>query len=1329
MARKLTIRRVGGLLPAVSLVVLVLLASLITWLSTAGLPDKALRYIEQEAARQGIYLSVGQLKLSPSSGLAIRARNVRLCAAAGDTEPLAEFYRATVGISASELLFHGRLRLTMAEVRELNLYLPTDTGPPLALRHATASALIRQGRFVRLTSGNACLENIPIRMQGAFMLPEKNEQNGSSPQLPLDLPALLEPYRTAAGCIQRAISSQNWSADERPSIELQLLDLRNTQMGARISIPRYDVEQFHFREGYLDIAYKHNTILINSIRFRTVDPDSKVTIQGGYDVPLRQLSVNINSTAAITRMAESLTIPGVDMDCLHAWLSRFKHPDDRPPSIMLNSNICFEEDFSLKDLFIQGTLSQQEFTFGQTAVDELALSFYYRNGNFNIDRLQLTFPTGSVTASAFASSETGKGKAHIIADLAIPQLLGFASEFTPEPLSLPEGLELEGNLQLDANAELDMPAFISGARELGQFLPSLHKVELTVGIDKAAHCGCSMEQPRLKLTLKDLHQLEGELLPSGMELAQLMFRARTVNIPSADADSPTLRGAALELELHELSLRNANGGIAPRIGSAAGRLNIDATSAQGYRIESLELELADAANIRPLADTWRQKLQHVALRLTTGTMFSQDTLLGALDSRLTLSENGEMEFNAVLDRDGNRLFVDLHPQLSEDGLLTLEHVELNIPVAGFEPILALTGATVTQVLLPESATIAGSATLNANTGRLLHAEGTIDIPHLVRTPGDRVAAFKGEHIPLAVHLRGHASGKEDGHFLIGGNLAVIHKTDTPGRERKLTLDFRGDTASNLFLKGANTIDVGVLDRLIDLQDAHLIMRDFDTHGGSTTDITIQEVAINYADGVTVTASCDAQLANIGYQMNAFVDETTSAGASTGREKLRTDFGKDPFRRIEKGTAHVDVLYKEDAEGKVEATRISILNADLTYDNRPWLRSQGFKGGVPSSRMQGDAIIIDVEDSFVELRNVRGSVYPAYAIGAYYDDLPGFLEMLVLEKPARVETQHCLFPIYSDCKRPMTGCIRILSEEAGLHFLGTTFPLRELSGFIWFEKNAVRLDRLNAACWDGAINAALVIDYSKKHTGFDGYASLSNINLKPLAAAYGSKQQPALCSGNIRFRTPSPELRDLQAYGELHIVNGDLMSLSVFRPVGDLISDLPGHLAELERAALNSEEGKPTWLDRQLTKLFKTAGEALGSVGESASKVANNIPFANHFLRYDLQEAHGLFSIGRGKLMTDNLKALGYNLNVGVQLAIDLEKLTLEGDLWPKISSVPTVILSPITFLSKFMIDIQLFGNLDNIQWKFALNRKQKGNEEECSATDKEPRQTIKPKTP
>ncbi len=1317
MARKLTIRRVGGLFPAACLVALVLLATTFIWLSTAGLPGWALRRIEAAAAAEGIHLDVKQLKLSPANGLAVRARGVTLYATEKKEQKLASVQRATLGISLTALV-RGKVQPTMAEFRALDIDLPTDGDQPLTLRDATASARISQGEYVRLTSARAELQGIPVTVRGGFRLPEAGAED-DEPGAPLDIPALLEPYKAELGYARRALASQEWTAETRPSVELSVEATRNTQLGAVIRIPQYDEEQFHFRNALIDVAYQNNTLLINSVRFRTVEPDSEVKLQGGYDIPARHLSFSLESTAALARMAEALTIPGVDMEAIDAWLHRFRHPDAAPPHINLSGDVNFEEDFTLKAISVTGQLGLKDFTFGQTAVNALELSLFYRDGSFNIDRLHLDFPGGTLLASASASSADGKGKAKIDADMDIPQLLGLVSEFTDEPVALPEGLALDGRVKLALGAQLDMPKFVAGASELGQFIPTVHRAELALGVGKAAYEGYEAVNPLLSLNFDHVHHGEDGSTARGFAQAQLQFSAASLTLPQGEGGEPvTMEGAKVALELGELLFSIGDEPTPPTLASLTGKLALGSLAIPGFEAKGLELDIAKAEGIRPLADDWRHLLAEAALKLRAASLSTQDTLLGSLDSALSLSPQGDIDLDLALEREGHRITLDLHPQLTEEGLLVLDHIDLELPAAGFAPLLGLAGVNITQIQLPNTLTLKGDVTYDTKAKALVSGQAALDIPHIVRTPGARNPAFAGNEQPLALHVDATAKGRADGNADITGKLALTHKGDADHEadDRHLLLDFTVDTVGKAHLSGTNTIDVGEVDQLIDLASAHEIMRDFQTDAKTDLHLAINAVDLDFTDGLTVTADCDIRMSDFGYQMNALEPELGADGKPTGREPLRKDFGKNPFRRIEKMSAHVDVFYKEDAEEKPLETVITITKVDLTYDNRQWIARHGFKGGEKQSNLQGDKVVIDIERGFVELAGVKGRVYPAYSLGAFYDELPTFLEDFILPEPARIESDHCLFPIYSECKRDMSGCIRIMAPKADFRFLGTTFPFTTLSGFIWLTEGSVLLDKLNAGCWDGGINAAVNIDYSGRHTGFDGYAELANVNLKPLAASYGSEQNPALCNASIRFRTPSSDLKALEAYGEAHIVDGDLMNLSIFRPVGDLISDLPGNLAELEKKAFSSKGTDPSWIDRQITKAFRSTGRAFSIVGEQVGHVTDNIPFANHFLRYDLQEVHSRFTIGGGKLRTQGMKALGFNLNVGIDLTLDLDELTLQGDLWPKISSVPTVILSPLTFLSDFMIDIQVFGPIDDIDWKFGLNRR-KGDDGECLSAD------------
>ncbi len=1329
MARKITIRRVGGLLPAICLVVLVLLAGILTWLSTAGLPGFVLRSLEEKAAREGIYLHIDKLRLAPSAGLALRAHGVVLYAEPEDSAPIARIHKATVGFSLSSL-FCGEFTPHMVDVYKAEAFLPcSEAGQTLRLTEGNFAATIHESGLLQITSAGLKIDGIPLRLHGSCHLPESGQEEAESGESePISIREQLRPWQKHIDAVHSTIAAQEWNEENRPYAELSISDSHGLQLSARATMPQFDYQQFHVREAALDIVYQQNSIIINELRFDTIEPESSMTIRGGYDIAHRHLSFTLESSAALARMAESFDIPEAN-----EWLARYRHGDDNPPSINLRGELRLEEDFSPRSIDVRGRLQQENFSYGNTQVEEMNLSFFYQDGNFNISALEFRFPQGRLHISASASGEKGTGRAEVTLNMEVERLMGIINEFTDEPLTLPDDLILNGNLYVYTDATLSMPTFVPGQTDWRHYVPSLRTLTLDLSIDKAGHKDCELKAPALHLQMQGIRHNEN-LIPEAVDNSTLTLSADAAVIPLGRGKQPlALEGARMALHLADMDVR----GESPTLGKLNGKLNLSRLRVNDLNSEQINLELIELQDIRPLEQNWRKLLTQGSLNIATDALRSHDTMLGSVAASLNLDSEGHIDFCLGVKRDGNELLLDLHPELHEDGKLVLENVALELPVAAFAPLLALTQVEIPYFRIPESISLTGSTCIDTNKGQLLSADATLSIPHLLRTPGTENKALLGQEIPLALHATLRADGRADGDVDMKGQLTLTHKAGTASKpdDRRMVLDYRANSCGLIHLSGSSSMDVSTINAIVDHRDAHPVLRDFRTGRDTRTHVTITSADIDCRQGFDVRASCVMDMSNFDYQLGAVEELTDAQGKPTGEERLRRDLGPDPYTRFSRITGKVDIHRRkrytnEQGERLGDVSLVTMHDVELTYDNRPWQRRKRIKGGPRESKLRGDKVIIDVENSFAEIFNIKGKVYPAYSLGAFYDDLYGFMEMADIPRPASLESEHCLFPIYDDCKRKTEGCIRMLAREANFKFLGTTFPLRAFSGFIWLREHSVYLDKLNAACWEGALDAAVNIDYSGKRTAFDGYAKVRNMNLKPLAASYGSKQASALCNGEIRFRAPTPDLNDIEAYGELHIVNGDLMNLRIFRPVAELIIDLPGYFSRLEKEANAHPGKKPGWISRRASALFRSTGDLIDDVGDGIGSATNNIPFANHFLRYDLQEVHGGFIIDRGWLRTRGLKALGYNLNVSLRLTINLDTLEIQGNIWPKISSVPTILLSPLTFLSKYVVDINIYGTVEDLQWRFGLDKRlQYSDAPDSSATDKPADSNFKPRRP
>lgn len=1347
MAGKLIIRRMGSVAPTVCLLFLLACCIAVAWLSTQGVPDFAVRFLEHKAAQQGVYLRVDKLRLAPMRGLAVRASDVRLYADAKQSKMLGHVRHAAAGLSLGALLT-GNLRMSFIQIVQANFDFPVTTPAEAKLPVLAERVELHMGRrgVLHIDNGRLDVMGVPVKLSGS--LDPAALPTDSSSDEPLNMPKLITEHQDAINRVYTTIHNQQWTQEEVPALSIRVDWVKQPHIALQANIPRYDIGQFHFRDAVADLNYNTRNITINSLRFRTKDPEASASFQGGYDMEERHLGFNMRSTAALVRMIHHVSHPKT-----RAFLEKFRHPDDTPPDIKLSGDIVFEEDFTLKSARVRGHVLQQSLMVGSTKVNELELSFFYNNGDFNIDKFELRFPDGSLQALANAKNRVGQ--AQLVVDLPIQKVLNLVNEFSPEPLQLPTGLTLGERVNLQLQAQLDAPSFKPGQDTWQDFVPTFHMLGAWLTTDKIAYNGYRLDRPRLQIKLSEIKQ-KASYMPDAVQQVQLTLQAQGAELPAALSEQPlrfvspsinadfgmlrfngdglpnSAEGVGLSAMAKEVS--NSAAGAdnqhetdfriqAPQLDITARQVNLesyenpDALSVQqarvGLKLEGMQMGKLQVGNGDMLVDELRQ----ITPLGNPNRLFSNGQLKASFhDVKYDTHEMGEITLNAGLNEYTNG-YAGLHvlapggrqacaisakPDWSNPRQIVLEDVQVQMPGKFISMLLNITGVEVNEVEVPELVSMGGKLLLSPEM-QLQEAALRMEIPELVRTP-QRVVVFRGMRIPLSLAAdvalqREHR--KKDLFYNI--NLKATHATgDFVGR-------VTGSTAGNLRVTGLNTIRPDVLDQLIDNARAHSIIRDFRFSNASKATISDINVQVDYTNGVQVDSFCRVELNHAEYQMSVLLEN------ADGTERVRTDIGPDPYTMVNLATcgvsAHVRVgcMTPQGVPLPDEAV-VTISDPTLLYNNSPWLRRNKWKAGVRETKLSGEAVIIDVEHSFVELRKVGGSVYPAYSLGMFYPELYGFLKDVVLPLPALVETDQCVFPIYDDCVRPMSGVISVKSRKnAGFHFIGTTIPLDDFSGFISLSDDAVLLDRMNALSWDGVINAMVRIGIGSSKTTFDGIVRAGCMNMQKIAHAYNSVQSPALCSGEIRFRSPSSELQDVTAYGRVDIEDGDLMSLSLFHPVGEMVSDLPKHLQHLERQARGDQSPKsnPGFFMRLFSGIFRGLGKIVGRTGGEITNTASNIPGMNHLIAYDLKEAHADFQIANGHIFTHNMKAIGSNLNVKLYADIDLDTLQVHGNLWPKISSLPTLLLAPVTFLSNFVMDIVIYGPLDDIKWRIDLDRSMK----------------------
>lgn len=1341
------IKRKGSIIPTICLIVLVLICTVIVWLSTAGLPRFIVDKIEASIAAKGVPIKIEKVKLDIFLRAGIEAEGIKIYARPEDESPIVTVDTIRATFSPLKLIT-GEVEIKTLQLENGIIDIPVSdvTGQHKLTTHdINISATFHKGHM-RLTASDLKLEGIPIHIKGSFDLRELlTGDTAEEEHDKLVIPAIIKTCQSVVDRVYHQIEHQHWQPNEYPEIYLDINAVDDIKIHVQARAPKYDIDTFHFRDAIADINYEGDRLLINNLEFKTVEPASHVQLKGGYELETRKLNVTLESDAALLDMGKALA---QDEDI--EWLNKLRHKPEHTPHIKLRINATFGQNLTLNSATIDGEIDQKKLHIGGSIVDHLHLSFFYNNGDFNINKLTLKFPDGKIHFRA--SSENGLGTAEIQADLPIVRAITLLNEFTDSPVFLPAGLKCGNNISFNAKANLSMPEFKAGDTYENQFIPSITSIQTQVKFEKLQFMGYSFTEPHLSFNIVK-GAAEGGTLLSSAEIAQLQITAKefayninnspllTLSEPEVKLDmkdivvaedSDNIQVADAQFHFHanaldyegmkvnELNIYAEADKIKyseedKRISQA--KASLTANSVSKENIEICDINIATHVTLKESGDLL-EMLSDAQLNLVAETLQYDGKKLGKFSSVLAISENqaGELTARFIPETESQTEHAELTATttITKDGYIQIQDLNAYLPCSNLEHITEAFGIQLKDIEMPHHVTISGAASLHPDTLLPSDFQLHVKIPELVRLP-HRIQSFKGERITVAADVELQAKETEEGQYAYNGKLKVNHQSG------KLDATFSGDTARQLHVTGTNTIRPDIVDMLLDYDDAHEILRDFNFDNNSQALIDNIVVDVQYNNGTCVKVDCDITLKNSRYQLEAIVVD------ENGTEVPNKALGKLPFTNIDYAKTHLTANHREgvcSSDGSIEPTVsvIEMRNVQLVYNNRAWLKQQDFSTlGVKApnkkyqtSTLSGDKVVIDIENGAVKLVNVKGTVYAAYALGMFYPDLRDHLSIVLTPYPTTISTAHCQFPIYSDSKEKMEGNISVSCNEiVGLDLLGTQIPLTKFTGFVNLADDYIFLDRMNARCWDGTVNAAVKIGITDKSLAFDGQVTAKNMNLQKIAKSYDAKLDTALCEATIRFRAKTSEIRDIQAYGNIRIVNGNLMSLSIFQPIGAFVSDVTGNIKELDESARKHET------KNVLQRLSSTTGATLNAIGTQLDKTAQYLPGYNHVFAYDLQDAFIDFTIRDGHFKTTRFKAIGYNLKVTGLLDINIETTEIYGNMWPEVSSLPTIVLSPITFLSDFMLDIVIHGKIDDIQWSFQLDKRISDDSPKTANTEKD----------
>lgn len=1317
MAKKITIRRAGTFFPALCLVVVVLFFSITLWLRVIGLPDWCLRAIEQEAANHGIPLQIKSLTINPFTGLSAKAKDISVALPSHEKNATLNIYKAIVEFNVYDIIA-GNYYPSDIQLHNIKASVPTGDGVVIEAKDLRCLfKFLNRGQLLGLNiKGN--IQGVDIVTQGTITLPSmKTEKHSQNKNVAIEQTQQvstikLTKYITSniSSTIKQVndiIEEQHWDDSCTPQLninfKLKKTDTSlDTNIRANINLPRFQYAGIGIRDFTTTIHYNGENIEIEKFDGVLDEPHLPISLKGSYHIANKHLRTTAQSKTSISLLANTL-----DKSDTKAIQRLIPFSPEESTYVRLLSDITLTDKYNLKSISVRGNINQlNSFNIGKTRIESAHVSFLFSDTDVNIDRMEIRLEKGRIAAVANTDANTSQADLLLaVESTPVETIQNLATDIFGETAVLPKNITVNGLINLKAQASFGLHSLVPDTSRLTDLIPQLKDAQVNLSLEKITYDDLQLTNPKLSLQANNIKLPEEENSNISADKLTLSTTADLIQY----GDDTIINTANIKLEGKKIECDTSN--VSKKLNLKHFKASVSSSRNQigDYLITDLQFNLDDITDFY-LGKPHEAILHHCKLAVSA-QRFQHKQKEVINNFRLNtqpIDDRNEINVNKIsLSGEYNKKEINIDVELDYKDVTNKRLLHFTIlpattlPLAHLKPLLTELDIATQEIEWPEAITFSAAGSFELDQHHFKDVEFIVSIPELIRTP-NVVPAFKGKKIPVGITLQGNFTTDTNDHLVYNSNVHIQHNN------RSFTGQAKGDlTQGFVNITGENNILANTIDALIDDIYAHYIIRDFRFSDKSQNIIKNINAYVNYGQGVEVKCQCDADLRNIDYLMGAIYDE----GQNPPVEKLRTDLGKDPYTRVHQATCGVNVHVRYGKPGEKDKQEVILTNPRLLYDNKPWLKRNNIKSGQDVSHIKGQSIVFDLDRYCIILNDIKGEAYPAYAFGMYYAPLQHFMKDIILQKPAKVHTKRCVFPLSSTCQVPMSGLIGTqVDYGAGFRFIGTTIPLRHFSGFVKITDRDVLLDQLNAQSWGGVLDAIVLIDFSHQHTHIEGEIAARNMNLRSIAASYKTELSPALVNASLRFRSPSLDVNAVQGYGNVIVRNGNLLEMRLFKPIQSLVTDLPKYLFNLQKVADSAQNQPEAQQYSTTSRLFNSVFNGSSSrrsssnKGKSKRKTDPSLPFVNHFLRYNIQDMTGDYIIKNGYFRTRNMVASGYNLDVNIGLAINLNTLELRGNLWPQISSVPTLLLAPVTFLSDFLIDINIFGKIDDIQWKFALSR-------------------------
>lgn len=537
-----------GLMPTLALLCLALGVVALVLVSTVGLPSAACRSIERALAREGIPLSVGNIRLGFMSGLTLKIDDVSLYSHV-DGPPMAICHadRVQLNLGLSSLL-HGEIDLNDIHLKNATVDLPTtpDGERSVHVEHLHSTIILSDDKIATIERTDFSLQGMTFSIDGdVYVGPGNGEDTGK-----IDLDTLIRAYRQPVDDIVRALAQISWPAASPPSCQINLSQTKDTPLRVEVNFkaPSLSYDNLTILDVELSALWDDNSLSIHRLNFHTNAPYGQFSLQGGYGISERTLGLKFDSSIPLIRTVEQLTrqniLPtGMTLQSL--------------PSLAGEVTLVFAENMrGIEKATAVGSFSLGEFRIGDYLLQGLQASFSYKDDQFYLDHLQLRAQEGMVDASLLAQKQRVRLK--IESDLPLKLILGITGQLAHETINLPEHLDIDGRMNLNAEADLDFSRGWNRA-------PNLTSSSLRLDLDHLSYQ--TMKIDRLELRANAACDFEKAALPAGfirnadlrMNMERFSFRGEELGSLRLAAE-----GSPQGLTLKQFDLAGSRGALNAR---------------------------------------------------------------------------------------------------------------------------------------------------------------------------------------------------------------------------------------------------------------------------------------------------------------------------------------------------------------------------------------------------------------------------------------------------------------------------------------------------------------------------------------------------------------------------------------------------------------------------------------------------------------------------------------------------------------------------------------------------------------------------------------------